>query len=348
MTNPQNNAIITKEINSVFCEVSMENMIGFEGLGISPFLMDRIAFSIGDFDIYWYAIIITCGLIAAVAFCIWQARKFDLTVDNILDVLLWGLPVAVICARAYYVIFQWDQYDSFAEMVNIRDGGLAIYGGVIGAFITGFIYCRIKKVNMLALFDLGAFGFLIGQTVGRWGNFVNAEAYGEATDLPWGMTINGYGPFHPTFLYESVWNLIGFILLFLFAKKWMKHHGEVFFLYFAWYGLGRSFIEGLRTDSLYLGPIRISQLLAAIFCLAGIVLFILSRRGIIVKLQEKIIDRTVKKQQKYKPVYTSLFEPSNEALDQGSEVEQLTEGKAESEENGEEISREISEDENNG
>lgn len=324
----------------------MENMIGFEGIGISPFLVDRIAFSIGNFDIYWYAILITLGLVLAVAFCMWQARRFDLTVDNILDILLWGLPIAVICARAYYVLFKLDSYDSFAEMVNIRDGGLAIYGGIIGAFVTGFIYCRIKKVNMLALFDLGALGFLIGQTVGRWGNFINAEAHGGLTELPWGMTINGYGPYHPTFFYESLWNSLGFVLLFLFAKKWMKHHGEVFFLYLSWYGLGRSFIEGLRTDSLYLGDIRISQLLAAVFFVLGITLFILSRKGFIVRLQEKIIDNSVKKQQKYKPVYTPLFENANETLGEGSPAEQLSEG--DFEEADADISREMEEEKDNG
>ncbi len=322
----------------------MENMIGFEGIGILPFLMDRVAFSIGDFDIYWYAVIITLGLILAVGFCMWQARKFDLTVDNVLDVLLWGLPIAVICARAYYVLFKLNQYDSFAEMVNIRDGGLAIYGGVIGAFITGFVYCRIKKANVLALFDLGSFGFLIGQAIGRWGNFVNAEAYGEPTDLPWGMTINGYGPYHPTFFYESLWNVLGFILLFVFAKKWLKYHGEVFFLYFAWYGLGRFFIEGLRTDSLYLGPIRISQLLAAVFFVFGIVCFVLSRKGIIIKFQDKILDRSEKKQAKYKPVYTPLFEESKEALSEGATMAELTS----SSEDTADISREITEDKDNG
>ncbi|MBQ1272231.1 MAG: prolipoprotein diacylglyceryl transferase [Clostridia bacterium] len=310
----------------------MENMIGFEGIGIAPFLMDRIAFSIGNFDVYWYAIIITVGLILAVGFCMWQAKRFDLTTDNVIDVLLWGLPIAVICARAYYVLFALDKYDTFAEMLNIRDGGLAIYGGVIGAFLTGFVFCKIKKVNMLALFDLASFGFLIGQTIGRWGNFVNAEAFGSVTDLPWGMTINGYGPYHPTFLYESLWNALGIALLFFFVKKLKKHHGEAFFLYFTWYGLGRFFIEGLRTDSLYLGSIRISQLLAAIFFVAGIVLFVLSRKGFIVKLQDKIIDRTVKKQEKYKPVYTSLFTPPADALSQGDAPEALGEGEVKSEE----------------
>ena len=310
----------------------MENMIGFEGIGIDPFLLDRVAFSIGNFDVYWYAILITVGLVLAVGFCMWQAKNFDLNTDNVIDVLLWGLPIAVICARAYYVLFALDKYDTFGEMLNIRDGGLAIYGGVIGAFITGFVFCKIKKINMLALFDLASFGFLIGQSIGRWGNFVNAEAYGSATKLPWGMTINGFGPYHPTFLYESLWNALGFALLFLFVRKLKKHHGEAFFLYFTWYGLGRFFIEGLRTDSLYLGPIRISQLLAAIFFVAGLVFFVLSRKGAIVKLQNKIIDKTIKKQEKYKPVYTSLFTSPAEALNQSAPVESLEEGKNESKE----------------
>ncbi|MBO5247891.1 MAG: prolipoprotein diacylglyceryl transferase [Clostridia bacterium] len=325
----------------------MENMIGFEGIGISPFLMDRVAFSIGNFDIYWYAILITIGLVLAVAFCLWQAPKFDLTADNVIDVLLFGLPVAVICARAYYVLFKLDQYDSFAEMINIRDGGLAIYGGVIGAFVTGFIYCRVKKVNVLALFDLASFGFLIGQAIGRWGNFVNAEAFGEATDLPWGMSINGYGPFHPTFLYESLWNIIGFILLLVFAKKWMTHHGEAFSLYFAWYGLGRFFIEGLRTDSLYLGTFRVSQFLAALFFLLGIAFFVLSRLGFIVKLQDKLIDRSVRKSEKYKPVYTSLFDTPNQALNEADETKQLDQSDL-AENKKDDISEEMTEDEKNG
>ncbi len=318
----------------------MENMIGFEGIGISPFLIDRVAFSIGKFDIYWYAILITLGLVLAVAFALWQAKKFDVTADNIIDVLLFGLPAAIVCARAYYVLFRLDAYDTFAEMVNIRDGGLAIYGGVIGAFVTGFIYCKIKKVNMLALFDLAALGFLIGQTVGRWGNFINGEAFGGVTDLPWGMTINGYGPFHPTFFYESLWNCIGFVLLFLFAKKWMKHHGETFFLYFAWYGFGRFFIEGLRTDSLYLGPIRISQLLGAIFFIVGVVFFILSRKGFVTKWQDRIIQNAVKKQQEYKPVYIPLLNKESTSLQEGETVEHLKEATPEETNISEEIEEE--------
>lgn len=309
----------------------MENMIGFDGIGIDPFLVDRIAFSVGKFNVYWYAVLITTGLILAVAFCMWQAKKFDLTVDHILDALLVGLPSGIVGARAYYVLFKLDQYDSFAEMVNIRDGGLAIYGGVICAFLAGLIYCRVKKVNMLALFDIASLGFLIGQSIGRWGNFVNAEAHGSVTDLPWGMTINGYGPYHPTFFYESLWNLIGFALIFLFAKKWKRHHGEVFYLYLAWYGLGRSWIEGLRTDSLYLGPIRVSQALAILLLVAGVVLMILSRKGIIKKLQEATVARAVKKSEAYKPIYMPLLNNDTMALG-GESAKSLAEGEASNDE----------------
>jgi len=302
-----------------------EKIISFDGLGLGPFQFDRVAFSIGGFQIYWYAVIIACGLILAVAFCMWQARKFDLTVDNVIDVLLFGLPIGVICARLYYVIFSpaGVSYESFAEIIDIRNGGLAIYGGIIGAFVTGAVYCWIKKVNMLALFDIASLGFLIGQTVGRWGNFINGEAHGYVTDLPWGMTINGRGPYHPTFFYESLWNLIGFALLILFAKKLKKHHGEVFFLYLSWYGLGRALIEGLRTDSLPIGDFRVSQIVAIVALIAGILLFILSRLHVIEKIQPMKKAREKKKAERYKPVYQSLF--SAEALD-GSAPKQLGEG----------------------
>ncbi len=334
--------------------MNTENMVGFEGLGIPPFVMDRVAFSIGSFNIYWYAILITLGLILAVAFALWQARKFDVTTDNIIDVLLFGLPAAIICARAFYVIFEWDRYNTFAEMINIRDGGLAIYGGIIGAFVTGFVYCRVKKVNMLALFDLASLCFLIGQAIGRWGNFVNAEAYGTETNLPWAMSLvvvkNGVQEVihcHPTFLYESLWNCLGFALLLLFNKKWKKHHGETFFLYFAWYGFGRFFIEGLRTDSLYLidEVLRISQALGALFFIGGVVFFILSRKGIIVKWQNKIIAKSVKKQQEYKPVYIPLLKNQGESLGEGETTEQLND-KNPAEES--KIPREINEEETHG
>ena len=308
----------------------MEKIVSFDGLGFGPFQFDRVAFTLGDFKIYWYAVIIACGIALAVAFCLSQAKKFDLTSDNILDVLLFGLPIGIICARAYYVIFspEGQTYDSLFDMIDIRNGGLAIYGGIIGAFITGAVYCKVKKVNMFALFDIASFGFLIGQSIGRWGNFINGEAHGGVTDLPWGMTINGKGPYHPTFFYEFLWNVIGFVLLLIFVKKWKKHHGEAFFLYTAWYGLGRAFIEGLRTDSLTAGSIRVSQVVAIVAFVAGIVLFVLSRRNLLEKFQGKARENAKKRAEKraarYKPVYQPLF--SGSALDGDAAPQQLTEG----------------------
>ena len=300
-----------------------ENLIGFDKLGIGPFRIKEAAFSIGSFEIYWYAIIIAIGIVLAVSFCMWQAKHYELTVDNVLDVLIFGLPIGVICARAYYVLFTLEYYTSFSEMLDIRNGGLAIYGGVIGAFITGAVYCKVKKANMLALFDLASFGFLIGQSVGRWGNFVNGEAYGGVTDLPWGMSINGSLPVHPTFLYESLWNIVGLVLLFLFSKYLKKYHGEVFFLYLAWYGMGRSWIEGLRQDSLYIPKtqIRVSQLLAIVLFAAGITLFILSRKNVLKKAAEKVKERKIEKEKEYKPRFLPLLEDASDApaLDGGYE-----------------------------
>lgn len=257
------------------------NIIEFGKLGIGPFEVNRVAFSIFGMDIYWYAIIITTGLLLAILFASSQARYAGLTKDNVLDIALIGIPTAVIGARLFFVLFTLSNYKSFWEVFDIRDGGLAIYGAVIVAFLDGFIYCRCKKINPFALFDLGALGFLIGQSVGRWGNFMNAEVYGRETDSLFGMTINGNGPFHPTFLYESVWNALGFLLLFIYFRKFRKHNGEVFSLYFFWYGLGRFFLEGMRVEEyiLKLGDVNIDQLLAAVFAIIGLVAFFVIRFG---------------------------------------------------------------------
>lgn len=322
-------------------------LILFDKLGIGPFLLDRVAFSIGSFKIYWYAVIIAIGLVLAVAFCMWQAKRFaNLTVDNVLDVLIFGLPIAVICARAYYVIFAPNSFESVGEMLDIRNGGLAIYGGIIGAFATGAVYCKIKKVNMLALFDLASFGFMIGQAIGRWGNFVNGEAHGGLTELPWGMTVNGWGPYHPTFLYESLWNILGFILLYLFFRKWMKNHGEVFFLYLAWYGVGRAVIEGLRTDSLYIGAtgIRVSQLLAAILVVVGVTFFILSRRNVLKKANDRIRVHKEIKSKEYRPLFSAATEDETLTLG-GSSAKEL--GTSEGGED-EDVSRENKEESEHG
>lgn len=260
----------------------MINTISFPGLGIGPL---RIAetISIFGFSIHWYGIIIATGIILAFAYGMKICDQHGLTKDNITDILLYGLPSAIICARIYYVIFEWKDYkDNLLDIFKIWNGGIAIYGAVIGACISTYFYCKIKKINVMKAFDVGAFGLLIGQICGRWGNFVNAEAFGAVTNLPWGMQIDEISEelmFHPTFLYESLWNLGVFIILVLRRKK-RTFDGQMFLGYVTLYGLGRLWIEGLRTDSLYLGQIRISQLVALMCVIAGAtILFILKRKN---------------------------------------------------------------------
>ena len=180
------------------------------------------------------------------------------------------IPIAIIGARLYYVIFQWGDYREHPiDALKIWEGGLAIYGGVIAGLLTGVVWCREKKIPFGVMADVCAPGLLIGQCIGRWGNFVNGEAHGGPTTLPWGMTIDGQSMVHPTFLYESLWNLAGFVLLHFYSKK-RRFKGEIALLYAAWYGAGRAWIEGLRTDSLYIGSVRVSQLLAIISCIAAV------------------------------------------------------------------------------
>ncbi|MGE4283695.1 MAG: prolipoprotein diacylglyceryl transferase [Clostridia bacterium] len=237
--------------------------IVFPGLGLK-FSIDNIAFTIFGMPIYWYGIIISTGFLLALLLAIRESKRIGLDPDIIMDVVLFGTPSAIIGARLYYVIF----YGNISEFFLIRQGGLAIYGAIIGAVISTYIYCRIKKVNVLEVLDVGALGLIIAQAIGRWGNFVNQEAYGGLTSLPWRMEIYDIQAqariaVHPTFLYESVWNVAGFILLLWYRKK-KKNEGEVFLLYALWYGLGRFWIEAMRTDSLYLGSFRISQIIAAL------------------------------------------------------------------------------------
>lgn len=241
------------------------NKISFPGFGLEFNVYD--SFQLFGRDIYWYAIIITTGLILGIIFAIWQGKKQNLSPDYFLDIALFGTPTAIIFARAYYVLFEWDYYSIHKdEIIKIWNGGIAIYGAIIGAVLAAFIYCKVKKLNVGTIFDIGALSLLIGQAIGRWGNFVNAEAYGVDTDLPWRMHIGEMSmDVHPTFLYESLWNLVGLGLLCLY-KKHKKFEGEVFWLYILWYGFGRALIEGLRTDSLYVPgtAIRVSQVLAAV------------------------------------------------------------------------------------
>ena len=235
-----------------------------------------------EFTIYFYGVIIALGLVLSVIYGLRRSREFGLKQDDILDGVLWIVPLAIICARAYYVIFEIDQYSTFADVINIRKGGLAIYGGVIGAALGVVVFAKVKRVSLPAVLDLVAISFLIGQSIGRWGNFINREAYGAPTDsfLRMGLVVNGEtGYYHPTFLYESLWNAVGFVLLHFLSKK-RQYDGQMALGYVAWYGLGRAFIEGLRMDSLYWGPFRVSQLLAAVSCLAAVVtLLVLNLRG---------------------------------------------------------------------
>ena len=217
--------------------------------------------------IAWYGIIIMVGILLAAIYGLWRAKQEGITTDDMLDVILAAVIVSVIGARVYYVIF-YGGYDSLYDLIAVWNGGLAIYGAVIGGILSLIIMGKIKKINPLILLDIGASCIILGQAIGRWGNFVNAEAYGYETDLPWRMGI-GSGAnaifVHPTFLYESLWNFLGFFLIWSLYKK-KKYDGQILLIYLAWYGFGRMFIEGLRTDSLWLIPdvIRVSQLLAAV------------------------------------------------------------------------------------
>ncbi|MBE6933257.1 MAG: prolipoprotein diacylglyceryl transferase [Ruminococcaceae bacterium] len=249
--------------------------ITFPGLGISvdP---SPVAFSIGGKEIYWYGIIIAAGFFLAVVYALRRTKEFGLVEDDILDGVICVTPVAVICARAYYCIFNWEMFaDNPISVLYIWEGGIAIYGSVIGAVLMTYLYTRWKKLPLMPILDLVALGFMIGQFIGRWGNFMNREAFGAVTDsfLRMGLE-NAYGEvtyYHPTFLYESVWNFVGFIALHFYSKR-RKFDGEIFALYVAWYGLGRAIVEGLRTDSLYLFStgIRVSQLLALISCVCAV------------------------------------------------------------------------------
>ena len=251
-------------------------IIEFPGLGLT--LNPPAGFSIGSFEIRFYGLVIALGLILAVAYALKRRQEFGISEDDLLDGVLWIAPFAIVCARLYYCAFEWDRYASNPiSILYIWEGGIAIYGAVIGAALGVFIHCKfIKKISVFAVLDLVSLGFMIGQMLGRWGNFFNREAHGGVTDsfLRMGL-INPYTGtgeyYHPTFLYESLWNLVGFILIHFLSKK-RKYDGQVALMYVAWYGLGRAFIEGLRTDSLWWGNFRVSQVLAAASCLAAVIL----------------------------------------------------------------------------
>ena len=269
--------------------------VQFPGLGLE-FTINRVALSIGGFNIYWYGVIIAAGMVLAMLFAFRNADDFGINSDRLIDVILVGAVMAIVCARIYYIVFAPFKYESIWQMIDIRQGGIAIYGAVIGAFVFGGLMAKIRRIPILPLFDLVGICFLIGQGVGRWGNFVNQEAFGSNTTLPWGMysegtynyllsvqatlaaegvTVDPTQPVHPTFLYESIWCLVGVVLLASHIKK-RRFNGELFLLYIIWYGLGRYWIEGLRTDALMVtSTLRTSQLVALVSVATAVVLLVM-------------------------------------------------------------------------
>ena len=260
-------------------------MISFPGLGIGPFSIDPVAFKVFGLTVRWYGLLICIGMILAIVYIISRTKIEKIKTDDFIDIAIFTIIFGVIGARIYYVLFELDNYivkgDVWAtlkKMVAIWEGGIAIYGALIAGFITVLVCCRIKKLRFAAVLDAVAPGVMIGQIIGRWGNFVNMEAFGTETDLPWRMWLSADNIcHHPTFLYESLWNLDGFILIAVFYKK-KKFHGNVFLFYMTWYGFGRMFIEGLRTDSLYVmnTDIRISQVVGFVTFVTGLVLMIIN------------------------------------------------------------------------
>ena len=247
--------------------------ISFPALGIE--VNPPRSFDLGPMTIHFYGLIIATGLMLAVLYCCKRSAQFGLKEDDVLDGVLWITPFAILCARAYYVAFSWEDYkDNLFSVIEIWKGGIAIYGGVLGAVVGMAVFCKIKKLSLPAVLDLILLGFLIGQSIGRWGNFFNREAFGAPTEAFSRMGLfntktGAWEFYHPTFLYESLWNAAGFVLLHFLSKK-RRFDGQVALGYACWYGLGRAMIEGLRMDSLYWGPVRVSQALAGISCLAAV------------------------------------------------------------------------------
>ncbi|MBQ2855241.1 MAG: prolipoprotein diacylglyceryl transferase [Oscillospiraceae bacterium] len=243
----------------------------FLGLEVNP---PRVL-QLGPLTIHYYGAIIALGLMLAVLYCCKRSKEFGLKEDDILDGVLWVTPFAIVCARIYYCAFSWEEYAADPiSVLYIWNGGIAIYGGVIGAIIGMAVITRVKKIKLSPVLDLILLGFLIGQSIGRWGNFMNREAFGAATDSFFRMGLfntktGAWEYYHPTFLYESLWNLCGFVLLHFLSKK-RRYDGQMALSYAAWYGLGRCIVEGLRVDSLWWGPFRVSQVLAGVTCIAAV------------------------------------------------------------------------------
>lgn len=261
----------------------MTYTVEFPGLGIQLNL-NTVAFEIGGFSVYWYGVIVGIGFLLGVVYAYTRCKNMNIDGDQLFDLIIIGFIAAIICARLYYVIFYpGDMYiNNWTKIFNIRDGGLGIYGGIIGAFLVPAIYSKFKKINILPMLDAAAVSFLIGQGIGRWANFINQEAFGYATDMPWGMisentiAVVGLETVHPCFFYESVLCLLGAVGLHFFNEKYRRYDGQGLLLYIVWYGVVRFIIEGLRTDSLMISfiNIRVSQAVALLSVLAAVVLLV--------------------------------------------------------------------------
>ena len=242
--------------------------------------MDRVAFTIFGIDVMWYGVLIATGMLIGIALAIREAKRVGISEDDVLNIAIIAIPVAIICARLYYVIFSWDYYSQNpGEIFNIRGGGLAIHGGLIGGILTGFIYAKIKKLDFFKTADAVMVGMPLAQAIGRWGNFINGEAHGGPTSLPWGIMVDGV-KVHPTFLYESIWDFGIFLFIMFYMRKKKTYEGEVIVSYITLYSIGRFFIEGLRTDSLMFGPIRMAQFVSLVGVVGGLILhFYLKNRA---------------------------------------------------------------------
>lgn len=267
--------------------------ISFPGLGIEEFTVNKVLFDFTlfgkSFSIRWYAVCIVIGMILACVYAVWRSRHEGIKLEDLLDMVLFAIPIGVIGARLYYVITTLDvyKYDSLYDVIAIWNGGLAIYGGIIAGGLTVYGVCRFKKIKFFKAADMAVPAVMIGQMCGRWGNFFNGEAYGyEVAEgsalyfLRMGLIPNIESQtrmhyFHPTFLYECLWNLLGFIIINLLYKK-KKFDGQVFYMYMSWYGFGRMFIEALRTDSLYVGPFRVSQVVGFVCLVVGVTMLIVN------------------------------------------------------------------------
>ncbi|MGL4914467.1 MAG: prolipoprotein diacylglyceryl transferase [Romboutsia sp.] len=241
--------------------------------------MDRVAFSIFGIDVMWYGVLMATGMILGTLIALKEAKRVGIKEDDVLDLAIVAIPLGLLGARLYYVLFNLDFYlKNPAQILNFRGGGMAIHGALIAGILTGYIFTKIKKINFFKMADAVLIGMPLAQAIGRWGNFINGEAHGGPTNLPWAIMVNGQGV-HPTFLYESIWDFGLFIFLWLFRKK-KQYEGQILVYYITLYSLGRFFVEGLRTDSLMIGPLRMAQVISLVGVIGGIIAHIyLSKRN---------------------------------------------------------------------